>query len=76
MTDRHDPRYIDEDDQRARLTARWNDLPMGGWSDDNESAFREAVADQLKADLLPDGSATVDEVCNNIHISPVLENPQ
>ena len=28
MTDRNDPRYVDEDDKRARLIAHWADLPV------------------------------------------------
>ena len=71
MTDRNDPRYVDEDDKRARLTAHWADLPMGGWTDDDRSAFREAVVDQLEADLLPDGSATPEEIAINIHIERI-----
>ena len=71
MTDRNDPRYVDDDDKRARLIAHWEDLPMGGWSDDNESAFREALVDQLEADLLRDGSATPEEIANNIHIERI-----
>jgi hypothetical protein len=68
---RHDPRYVDDDDKRARLIAHWEDLPMGGWTDDDRSAFREALVDQLEADLLRDGSATPEEIATNIHIERI-----
>ena len=68
---RHDPRYIDEDDKRARLIAHWIELPMGGWTDDNESAFREAVVSQLSDDLIPDSSATVEEIVAGVEITMV-----
>ena len=65
---RHDPRYVDEGDSRARLGAWWGDLPMGAWTDDDESAFREAVIDQLEFDLIPDGSTTYEKIVKDISI--------
>ena len=65
---RNDPRYVDEEDVRAKLGASWGDLPMGGWTDDDKDAFRGSVIDRLKADLLPDESATLDEIEENITI--------
>jgi len=70
---RDDPRYIDGDDKRARLIAHWNELPMGGWTDDNESAFREAVVSQLSDDLIPDGSATLEEIVAGVEITQAEE---
>tara|TARA_R110000787_G_scaffold57156_2_gene130792 strand:- start:90 stop:599 length:510 start_codon:yes stop_codon:yes gene_type:complete len=64
-----DPRYVDSDDARARLTAYWGELPMGGWTDDDEPAFRDAVIAQLSEDLLPDGSATPDEIRDGLKIT-------
>jgi hypothetical protein len=63
-----DPRYVDSDDARARLTAYWHDLPMGGWTDDDEPAFRAAVIAQLSDDLVPDGSATPEEIRSGLEI--------
>ena len=72
---RHDPRYVDEDDSRAKLGAYWGDLPMGAWTDEDEDAFREAVIDQLKFDLVSDGSATHEEIVKDISIFWLLIPP-
>lgn len=64
----NDPRYVDSDDARARLTAYWGEVPMGGWTDDDEPAFLAAVIAQLSDDLLPDGSATLEEIRSGLEI--------
>ena len=68
MDNNNDPRYLAAGDARARLTAYWNAIPMGGWTDDSESDFREAVVRQLSADLIPDGSTTLEEIVAGIVI--------
>ena len=64
----NDPRYVDSDDARARLTAYWGEVPVGGWTDDDEPAFRAAVIAQLSDDLIPDGSATLEEIRDGLAI--------
>jgi len=44
---RNDPRYVSSDDPRAVLKAwGWGTMDMGGWTDDDEDAFIEAVEDE------------------------------
>ena len=77
MITKSDARYIyDTDDRRpVILEAWWNDVPCGGWADDDEDAFRSAVIDSLSHDLLPDARsglprcATIEEIVAGVEIA-------
>lgn len=50
MSKRTDPRYVDNDSPDAVLEA-WqtgssSELPMGGWTDGDAVAFRQAIEDE------------------------------
>jgi hypothetical protein len=51
------------------LIATFGDLDVGGWTDGDEDAFRTAVIAQLSDDLIPDGSATVEEIVAGVEIT-------
>ena len=51
------------------LVAMFGDLDVGGWTDGDEDAFREAVVSQLSDDLIPDGSATLEEIVAGVDIT-------
>ena len=51
------------------LVATFGDLDVGGWTDGDEGVFREAVVSQLSDDLIPDGSATLEEIVAGVDIT-------
>lgn len=53
------------------LVATFEDLDIGGWTDGDEDAFRAAVIARLSDDLIPDGSATVEEIVAGVEITQV-----
>ena len=55
------------------LIATFGDLDVGGWTDGDEDAFRTAVIAQLSDDLIPDGSATVEEIVAGVEITRAEE---
>ena len=55
------------------LIGTFGDLDMGGWTDSDEGAFRAALIAQLSDDLIPDGSATIEEIVAGVGITQVEE---
>ena len=55
------------------LIGTFGDLDMGGWTDSDEGAFRAALIAQLTDDLMPDGSATIEEIVAGVGITQVEE---
>lgn len=68
MTTRTDSRYLESDDKNAKLRAFYQGtMDMGGWADESEEDYKEAIMDELRYGLGED--AVIDE--SDIHIEAI-----
>ena len=66
MRPRNDSRYVCSNDPRAVLRAwAYSTMDMGGWTDDDEDAFIEAVEDEHRygtGEYLDHGEITIEAI--------------